>query len=97
MAKNKDKKEDSSVEIITTEQDKKDEQQKSGKTQKNSEYDIAQYVAFLSAMKFLKKPLEAIPTFTPKNFYEQIQFIDDGTDQSICVYINGTWLSVAVA
>jgi len=31
------------------------------------------------------------PTHTPKNFFEQIVFLDNGTTYELYIYINGVW------
>ena len=57
---------------------------------------IAPYLAFLEAMRTTKKHIDTAPTFTPKNFYEQIQFYDDGAIRRVYLYINGDWRYVAL-
>jgi hypothetical protein len=59
--------------------------------------DISQYVQFLEAMKVTKRHLTVAPTNTPKNFYDQIQFFDDGITPTLYIWINGTWRSVVLA
>lgn len=39
----------------------------------------------------IKKHLTVAPTFIPNNFFDQIQFYDDGTHQRVYYYINGAW------
>lgn len=57
---------------------------------------IAPYLAFLEAMRVTKKTLDTAPTFTPKNFYEQIQFYENGATYRIYIHMNGTWRYVAL-
>lgn len=57
---------------------------------------IAPYLSFLEGMRVLKKHIDTAPTFTPKNFFEQIQFYDDGATRRIYLYINGDWRYVAL-
>lgn len=57
---------------------------------------FAPYVAFLEAMRVTKKHIDVAPTFTPKNFYDQIQLFDDGAVRRLYLYINGDWRYVAL-
>lgn len=57
---------------------------------------IAPYLVFLEAMRVNKKHLVTAPTFTPKNFYEQIQFYDTGGVRRLYLYINGDWRYVVL-
>lgn len=41
----------------------------------------------------LKKHLNAEPTGIPKNFWEQLQFVDDGSNKTLSAFINGAWQS----
>jgi hypothetical protein len=53
--------------------------------------DMAKFIAVFNALRKPKLHLTAAPTFTPKNFMEQIQFYDDGTNRRIYLFINNTW------
>lgn len=57
---------------------------------------IAPYLSFLEAMRVTKKSIDTAPTFTPKNFYEQIQFYENGATHRIYIHINGSWYYVAL-
>ena len=57
---------------------------------------ISPYVKFLEAMRVTKKHRTTAPTFTPKNFYEQIQFYDTGGVRRLYLYINGSWRYVVL-
>lgn len=52
---------------------------------------------FLQVLAALRKPkihLTSAPTFTPKNFLEQIQFYDDeagSPTRRIYIYVNNSW------
>lgn len=50
-----------------------------------------EFMYFLSQMKTRKETLKIPPVFKPMTFYDQIQFLDDGTTQAIYVYSNNTW------
>jgi len=38
-----------------------------------------------------KKHITMAPTHTPRNFYEMVEFYDDGTNQRMYFYVNGSW------
>lgn len=44
----------------------------------------------------LKKHVTVAPTYTPKNFFEQTVYYDDGTNRRRYDYINGTWRYVTL-
>jgi hypothetical protein len=52
-----------------------------------------EYQLFLETLRRPKTHLTEAPSFLPKNFLEQIQFVDDGADQYLALYINGAWYS----
>lgn len=53
--------------------------------------DISEFLIVLSALRLIKKHLTTAPTSTPKNFLDQIQFYDDGTNRRVYFYVNKTW------
>jgi hypothetical protein len=53
--------------------------------------DFEMYLAILETLQRPKRHLTAAPSFVPRNFAEQIQISDDGTDKKLHVYINGAW------
>lgn len=55
---------------------------------------LEEFVIVLNALQKLTRPLSAAPTFTPQNFLQQIQFVDDGVTKSVYVYINKTWVQL---
>lgn len=57
---------------------------------------IAPYLAFLEGMRVVKKSIDTAPTFTPKNFFEQIQFYDNAGTYRVYLYVNGDWRYVAL-
>lgn len=73
--------------------DENPQNQQNGKTIEEA---LSPYIAFLEAMKTTKAHIDTAPTFTPKNFYDQIQFYDDGANRRIYLYINGDWRYVAL-
>ena len=54
----------------------------------NTPVDMTAYLPVLASLLSPRKFLAAAPTFVPKNFLEQIQIVDDGTD--FYLYINFT-------
>lgn len=59
--------------------------------------DLSPFVAALNLIRLPKRHLDAPPTFTPQNFADQIQVVDDGADKFLYVWINGTWVSINLA
>jgi microcystin-dependent protein len=57
---------------------------------------IDQLDPVLNEIRRPRAHLAADPTFTPKNFIEQIQFEDTGTVQKLFLYINKVWRSISV-
>ena len=58
--------------------------------------DTDTYIVFLEALRRMKQHRTTAPTFTPKNFLEQIQFYDDGSARKLYLYINKTWRYVSL-
>lgn len=58
-------------------------------------FSIEGFIPVLEALRRTKKHLTDHPTaaFIPTNFLDQIQFVDDGADQFVDIYINGHWYS----
>lgn len=52
--------------------------------------DYAKFIAILEVLRRPKYHLTEAPDFAPKNFLEQIQFVDDG-DLKVYFYINNQW------
>jgi len=53
------------------------------------------YQAALEAIRKPKRHLLVAPTFSPKTFPDQIQFVDDGNSKSIYARINNVWVQFA--
>jgi hypothetical protein len=53
--------------------------------------DLGTYLAVLEILQRPKQHLTTAPTFTPKNFAQQIQLSDDGVNKKLHIYINGAW------
>ena len=45
----------------------------------------------LDLLSRVKRHTDTVPVYTPKNFYEQFVFFDDGTNQRLYVFVNGSW------
>ncbi|HKQ06118.1 MAG TPA: hypothetical protein VJ464_13365 [Blastocatellia bacterium] len=58
--------------------------------------ELNDFLPILYLLRAPRKHLTAAPTFIPKNFLEQIQFFDDGTNRRLYLYINKTWRYVAL-
>lgn len=56
-------------------------------------FDIA-YI--LEGLKVTHKPVSVAPTFTPRNFSEQIQIYENGATYRLYIYVNQTWRYVAL-
>ncbi len=59
--------------------------------------DLGEFLSVLTGLRQMRRHLDTPPTFTPKTFAEQIQFYDDGTEQRMYLYVNKTWMSVALS
>lgn len=49
------------------------------------------WIPIMEKIKRLKKHRTSAPTHIPKNFFEQIEYVDDGTNRYVYFYINGSW------
>lgn len=101
---------DGEVEIIATskEEDSKESNLLSSKSKEVSDTgkdktipeSLDDYIIILEAIRTTKKTLTAAPTFIPKNFSEQIQFVKiAGTPDAFYVYfyLNGTgWKKITL-
>lgn len=85
--------EDQNIEVVKDPQEDPSPQQEKVVPFKEG---IAPYLGFLESMRVNKKHLDTAPTFTPKNFYEQIQFYDTGGVRRLYLYINGDWRYVVL-
>lgn len=56
--------------------------------------EISDFLPVLFGMLFPRQHVTATPTFIPKNFLEQIQLVDDGTNKKAAFYINKEWAEV---
>lgn len=61
----------------------------------DGDFNFAPFLAVLNSIRLPKRHLTTPPTFTPQNFADQIQIVDDGVTQSLYVYINQTWVQIA--
>jgi hypothetical protein len=55
---------------------------------------IDQFLPVLIALQSTQQYLSAAPTFIPQTFQDQIQFVFDGTNSYLYLYINNTWQKV---
>src|SRR2546423_936186 len=56
---------------------------------------VNEYEGLLESLRRPRIYLSAIPTFVPKTFADQIQWIDDGISKRPVFYINGEWIDMA--
>ncbi|MEB3215394.1 MAG: hypothetical protein VKN72_03905 [Nostocales cyanobacterium 94392] len=56
--------------------------------------ELSRFIAVLEVLRKPKYHLTSAPTFTPKTWLEQIQYVDDGATQSIYVWINNAWVQL---
>ena len=54
------------------------------------------YLSVLQQFRTKKKHLVSAPTFTPKNFYDSIQFYDTGGVRRLYLYVNNAWRYVVL-
>lgn len=57
---------------------------------------IEGYISILQQMRTKKKHLTSAPTFTPKNFYDSIQFYDTGGVRRLYLFVNNDWRYVVL-
>lgn len=57
---------------------------------------LESYISILQQLRTKKKYLTSAPTFTPKNFYDSIQFYDTGGVRRLYLYVNNAWRYVAL-
>jgi len=60
---------------------------------KQGEFDLA---ALLAELKSPRRAVSAAPTYTPKNFLEQIVFYESGTTRRLYLFINRSWRYVTL-
>lgn len=59
-------------------------------------FKIEDYIAILNQIRTTKRHITVAPTATPKTFMDQIQFLDNGVDFQVWIWVNGTWRYVAL-
>lgn len=66
--------------------------------EQKADYNFAQYLNFLDAMKTIKKVVSVAPTAVPRNFFNQIQFYENAGTYRIYIYVSATagWRYVAL-
>ena len=50
---------------------------------------------FLYLLRGIKQHITSAPTNIPKNFLQQIEFYDDGTEKRMYLFINNAWTKIA--
>ena len=59
-------------------------------------FDLEEFIVFLEGLRMIKKHRTSPPTNIPKNFLEQIEFMDDGVNRRLYLYVNKAWRYVAL-
>lgn len=94
------KEEEKVIDEVVVEQSQNNEKDSSSTSEDTFQQDpqdpLSPYIAFLNAMKTVKRAVATAPTLTPKNFYEQIQFYESGGTRRIYIWVEGTWRYVAL-
>jgi hypothetical protein len=52
------------------------------------------FLAILNALNRPRQYLAAAPTFVPQTLVDQFQFVDDGVDKWLYVYLNKVWIGI---
>jgi hypothetical protein len=45
----------------------------------------------IEELKSVRRPVDSVPTFTPKNFLQQFVLYENGGTNRLYVYMNGGW------
>jgi len=57
----------------------------------NMQQDFSALYTEIKNIKKIKQHVTSAPTYTPKTFFDQIVFYDDGSTRRIYFYINSAW------
>jgi hypothetical protein len=49
------------------------------------------FIVILEALRRTKHTVSVVPTFTPRNFYDQIQFYKLDADYRVYLFVGGDW------
>ncbi|HEX8196357.1 MAG TPA: hypothetical protein VF571_09230 [Pyrinomonadaceae bacterium] len=60
-------------------------------TQDEQQFTLESLIPLILQMQQPKQHLTATPDFVPRNFFEQIQFVENGGIKRVYFYVNGTW------
>jgi len=61
----------------------------------SSQFDKNDMQYFLQSLRAIKRPITSVPTNVPKNFLQQIEFYDDGTEKRLYLYIANSWTMIS--
>lgn len=84
------------IEDVTPEPPKDVATQESSASAQQEIQNILDFFSFLEYFRTAKRHLTTVPDFVPRTFWEQIQFLDDGVNRRIYVWVNGTWRYTAL-
>lgn len=96
MLKDEFNKKVKSGEVTFSKEKKPSEEKATNNSNKFDDSKIEDYVALFQKLRVTKRHLTSAPTFTPKDFYESIQFYDTGGVRRLYLFINGSWRYVAL-
>lgn len=54
------------------------------------------FVVILEALRRTKRTVSSAPTITPRNFYDQIQFYNNGTDYRVYFFVGNVWKYISL-
>lgn len=57
---------------------------------------VQTYAILLQQLRVIKRPVSSAPSTTPRTFFEQIQYYENGSTRRLYIYISGTWRYVAL-
>jgi len=60
-------------------------------------YSLENFLPILVNLITPRKPLTSAPTFTPKTLVDSLQFVDDGANRWLYLYMNGAWRSAPLS
>tara|TARA_B100000508_G_C11460132_1_gene278814 strand:- start:2271 stop:2555 length:285 start_codon:yes stop_codon:yes gene_type:complete len=77
---------ESKVEMVKESQDERSEER--SQQDERPEFDLS---ALVNELKEVRRPVDAVPTYTPKNFLQQFVLYESGATRRLYVYMNGGW------
>lgn len=66
-------------------------------TEDHPAYSFEDFLPILVNLITPRKPLTSPPTFTPKTLVDSLQFVDDGSNRWLYLWMNGAWRSAPLS